>query len=96
MGGTMTDKVFCYQCEKLKSKDQLLGKDMDFGRGSCRPERWLYQYPKYLQPVDSVVDGPNSTKLPCPYFKKRSPVEIEKIEKWMEKNGITAYVRSMA
>lgn len=88
----MTERNFCYMCCHLKSVDALTGEKMEFGFGYCfmRP---YYRPLKLLQPVDKKTCSDDQS---CPYFKKRSPVEIEKIEKWMDKHGITAYVRSMA
>lgn len=89
----MTEKHFCYQCEKLTSKDLLTGDEVDFGQGCCNPRTGHYCYPKLLQPVDKVK---SFEVQPCPYFKKRTAEEISAIEKWMDKNGITAFIRSMA
>lgn len=83
----MTEKNYCYQCIHLKSTNLLTGERMTFGLGCCHdPFGALYQFPKYLSPVP---EG-------CQRFCKRSPKELKKIEEWMDKRGITAYVRSMA
>lgn len=83
----MTEKHLCYQCVHLKSKHLITGRDMTFGYGCCRqndsPE---YRFPKYLQ------EPPKD----CRQFTPRTPEEISAIEKWMDKHGITAYIRSMA
>lgn len=89
----MTERNFCYMCERLTSKDLIVGGNVDFGMGCCNPRIGHYCYPKLLQPVDKVESFETQ---PCPYFKKRTPEEISAIEKWMDKHGITAYVRSMA
>ncbi len=88
----MTERNFCYQCLNLKSVNQLTGEKIEFGFGSCHIGPY-YIYPKLLQPVDEVE---SFEVKPCPHFKKRTPQEISAIEKWMDKHGITAYVRSMA
>lgn len=83
----MSEKIFCYQCYHLKSIDLLTGEKMPFGRGCCHDSFGaLYRHPKYLQ------EPPED----CNRFTPRTIKQIEKIEDWMNKHGITSYVRSMA